>query len=210
MSLALPVSLESDAYALQAIQEYEKGKLVLWSWLSRGYSSMEDVARWYFGGDLSRAEDFMNRSKPGGLAAYAKLDKLPVLKILGEDNPNEEVDTPDNSLLTGEMVHIWYVDMGLDGMYPLPHWCSLPIECTFSLWRSELQSWQKKIQNRAPKPLTPTQQKFYDHWLENCTRKVVLDQQARTHIKNPATCSKERLVKHGILLDTSLQRGFPV
>lgn len=200
-SVALETSLESDAYALQCIRNYEKAKLVLWSWCSRGFSTVEDVARWHFNGNVALATRFMAPSPPGELAKYAQLESWPVLTILGDDHANEDIQVPNTTFLNGEKLHIWFVDCGMDGMVALPHWCSLPIECQIALWRSEHQAWSKKIAARAPKALPPSQQKQYDIWLENCTRKIVLDQQTKSVIKNPASCSKARLTKFGILLD---------
>jgi len=206
--LALPVSLESDAYALQCLRAYENGKIVHWAWSSRGYSTLDDIARWLFHGSTVLAEEFMAPSKKNHLIdQFGKLEKPPALTILGEDDGRDLPSNPSN-LLIGEKVHIWFVDCGIDGMMPLPHWCSLHIECGISVWKNELRSWQQKIRAKAPKPLPPAQKKQFDLWVENSTRRIVLDQQTKMQIKNPAACSKSRLVKHGILLDSRPQTPF--
>ena len=201
LSISLPVSLESDVYALQCIRDYENSKLVMWAWASRGYATMSDYAKWHFDGDISKAEACMGAVEKGEFTKYVKLEELPALHILGEDSSHEPLAKPDSGFLNGERVHVWFVDKGSDGMIPLPTWSSLPIECTIAVWRQEEKAWKDKIQKRHPKPLTAHQQKQYDQWVENCTRRIVLDQQSKSVIKHPASCSKSHLSKFGVLLD---------
>lgn len=199
LSLAFPISLESDVYALQSIRSYCQGKLTLWAWASRGYCTCSDVARWFFQGDEDKAKELLSPCERGAFTEYVKLKTLPALHILGEEN-GQPVKLPEG-FLTGEQLHVWFVDQGAGGMVPLPHWCSMAIECTISLWRNEQKVWNDKIAARFPKALPPAQKKHYDQWLENSTRRLVMDQQSKSQIKHPASCSKSHLMKHGVLLE---------
>eukprot|EP00438_Fugacium_kawagutii_P033902 Skav220991 [mRNA] locus=scaffold1541:250564:259672:- [translate_table: standard] len=188
--IALTSSLESDAYALQCIREYQQGKLVLWAWSSRGYSTLEDIAAWHCGGDVAKAAELLAPMEKGVFTEYIKGKELPSLHILGEE---KAVRIPDDKFLSGEKIHIWFVDRGEDGNIPLPNWFSLPIELAISVWRKEEQDWEAKKTARSPKPLTANQQKLYDSWLENSTRRIVLDQSHKTQIAHPASVSKQPL-----------------
>jgi len=205
--LALPVSLESDAFALQAIREYERGKLILWAWSSRGYSTVNEIAEWLFNGNIKEASELLSPMPPGSLTKYIQGKELPALHILGED---KKIQIPDGQFLSGERVHLWFVDTGKDGMIALPHWFSMPIECCIALWRTEQQNWEEKKMARHPKPLTPSQQKLYDAWVDNSTRRLVLDQAQRCQITHPSSVSRGYLVKHGILLEAgpSMEQHF--
>ena len=186
--IALSVSLESDVYALQCIREYEKGKLVLWAWASRGYSDCEAISKWHFNGEVSLAQQLMAPIQPGAFAKYVQLHKLPALTILGEESPQSALSVPTTSFLAGEKVHMWFIDCGKEGMVALPHWCSMPIECVIALWKSEHEAWSQKIAERFPKPLPPAQKRQHEVWAQNCTRRLVLDQSTKTEIKTlPAT-----------------------
>ena len=202
LQIALPISLESDVYALQCIKEYKQGKLALWAWSSRGYSTVKDIARWHFNGDEEAALALMAPTKTKEFTEYVQLRQLPTLRLLGEHAPRVAVAELPSSFLKGEKVHVWFADRGAEGMIPLPHWCSLPIECALSQWKHEEKSWNQKITERFPKPLAPNQQKQYDTWVENSTRRIVLDQESRAVVKHPGSCPKGHLAKHGVLLET--------
>ena len=90
-------------------------------------------------------------------------------------------------------VHLWFVDTGKDGMIALPHWFSMPIECCIALWWTEQQNWEEKKMARHPKPLTPSQQKLYDAWVDNSTRRLVLDQAQRCQITHPSSAAGDIL-----------------
>lgn len=206
--IALTSSLESDAYALQCIREYQQGKLVLWAWSSRGYSTLEDIAEWHCGGDVDKAAELLAPMEKGVFTEYIKGKELPSLHILGEE---KAVQIPDDQFLSGEKIHIWFVDRGEDGNIPLPNWFSLPIELAISMWRKEEQDWEAKKTARSPKPLTANQQKLYDAWLANSTRRIVLDQSQKSQLAHPSSVSKHYLLNHGILLEPSLEISvFPV
>ena len=200
-TMALSVSLESDAYALQTIRDFQSGKLVMWSWSSRGYVDEETLSEWH-GRDISQLMAFKDK---GALTEFVKINSLPPLKILGEDSSNHDPSlVTDCAHLSGEKLHIWFVDLLSDGMIPLPHWMSLPIECAMAVWKQEHSTWEDRIKKRSPKPLPPSQQKMYECWLEKSLRRLVLDQSTKSQIKNPSSCSKAHLTKHCILLDTQI------
>ena len=202
MQIALPISLESDVYALQCIRDYERGKLTLWAWCSRGYCSLADIANWHCDGNIEEAQKLMAPLETRAFTKYVQdLNPLPALTILGEHEGHEPLAEPYPDLLAGEKVHLWFVDHGVDGMIALPAWTSMHIECALALWRHEEETWKKKVFDRYPKALTASQQAQYDNWLETSTRRVVLDQQAKQVIKNPAKCARAYLVKHGVLLE---------
>lgn len=59
--MSIEASLRSDAWALSKISEYKGGKILIWSWLSRGLVSMEWVAKIHFGNDLEKAKEAMGQ-----------------------------------------------------------------------------------------------------------------------------------------------------
>ncbi len=59
--MSIEASLRSDAWALSKISEYKGGKILIWSWLSRGLISMEWVAKIHFGNSLEQAKEAMGQ-----------------------------------------------------------------------------------------------------------------------------------------------------
>ena len=88
LSLAFPISLESDVYALQCIRSYCQGKLTLWAWASSGYCNCSDVARWYFEGDEAKAKELLSPTEREVFTEYVRLKTLPHCTFLGKKTVN--------------------------------------------------------------------------------------------------------------------------
>ena len=58
--------------------EYSGGKILLWSWVSRGLVDTEFVANLYYDGDVQKANEALSGVK-GKLAQLCALDELPLV-----------------------------------------------------------------------------------------------------------------------------------
>ena len=61
--LTMENSIRADAWALSRLKEYQSGKLILWSWVTRGYVTMEQVAEWYFDSDVDAATTALSSTR---------------------------------------------------------------------------------------------------------------------------------------------------
>lgn len=74
--LSIEDSLRADAWALKKIQEYQGGKILMWSWLSRGLTTIEQQAEWNFQGNVEHAKSAL-QATPGALAELCDLEEVP-------------------------------------------------------------------------------------------------------------------------------------
>ena len=198
----MEASLRADAWALQQIAAYQGGKVLLWSWVSRGLTTMEQVASWYFNDNIEAAKEALS-STPGAMASLCKLDEIPDVDCTAEET---QVVQAESSMLDGELSRIWAIeDPEVTDPVPigLPSWFTTPIDKAVLLWRQEASKWDERIQKRhadGKDSLTPAMQRLYDKWLEDTTRSIVLDKRKEVEVKNLGDQSISKLQKHCVLL----------
>ena len=194
-------SLRADAWALQALKTYQNGKLILWSWISRGLTTLEQAAEWYHNGDLECAKDAMKAVR-GGMADLYHLDKVPSIEPLDEIADDQNAHVP----LEGELHQFWVIqdqDAPNADPIPLPSWFQLPIDNILLTWKKEHEVWEiRKNKRRANGygSLAPKMQKAYDRWLDAPTRILVLDKARRAQVMNAGRKSEKTLKKTCLLL----------
>lgn len=116
----LELSLKSDKFALEVVRRHSGGKLVLHAWLSRGYITMEHVARWFHADDVGKAAAQMASTR-GSLTAT--IEQLMALPIDAVPAPAGFADL--KAAVAGELRHIWVVVLsntaGAKEEVSLPH-----------------------------------------------------------------------------------------
>lgn len=121
----MELGIHADLYALDALANYQNGKLLHQAWLTRGLVTTENLAQWCFGGDLNRLKKHMEGTK----GALQKMMRLIKLEEQSEDT--EEVrklyELAVQKSLEGERTSVWCIQH-TDGTYhPLPPWTQTPI-----------------------------------------------------------------------------------
>lgn len=200
LRLTIESSLRADAWALRKLAQYSNGKVILWSWASRGLIDCEWIADLYHKGDVQAAKDSLACTR-GKLAELCKLDSLPLLDG-AEDPPS---NNPETEMLEGETRCFWAIsDSTAAGSapIPLPLWMRAPIDRAVLVWRGLAAKWQEKIAKREleGKELPPKQRKQYDEFQSSTTRSIVLDKNRKSQVMNIAAKSVRSLKKHCILL----------
>ena len=126
----------ADAWALQKLGEYQNGKIILWSWLSRGLVTMEQVANWRFDGSTDAVEKLLD-STPTELKALCDLDALPDVEDLEQ---KKQVVLAQEAALQGEVASAWAIldkDEPVSDPIVLPPWFTRPIATTLLIWRPD-------------------------------------------------------------------------
>lgn len=199
-------SLRCDAWALRNLKSYQNGKLITWAWISRGFTSLQQLADWNHNGYLEAAEEHMSRTKDGMESLYniVKLDEDRV------DDSNEEGNGEAQPIadipLAGETVTYWAIsdpNVANFNPIPLPKWFQFPIDSICLTWKRENELWQSRIKKRHEQgkdSLAPKSQKLYETWLKTQERVLVLDKKKQAVVKNPGSKAEATLRRTCLLL----------
>ena len=120
-------SLRADAFALQSLKNYQGGKLIQWAWVSRGLTSMEQIAEWHHDGNMEAAKASFEQTR-GAMATLYSLDEIPSVEPTGEE---DIVAAAETTTLKGELHQFWAInDYENPTAEPiaLPSWFQLPID----------------------------------------------------------------------------------
>ncbi|CAK9006562.1 Malate dehydrogenase 2, partial [Durusdinium trenchii] len=182
--LDIETSLHADAWALEQIQKYQGGKLVLQAWIHRGMTSFEDLAEWRFDGNLEAAKQSLENTQ-GAMQALYSLDELPAL----ESADKEAVKQSQQELLEGEFASAWSIQALEDGSHPipLPDWFQPAINRTILIWKKEASVWESRLAKRQQNGknfYTPKQQEEFDDWKKTWCRRIILDKRKKIQILN--------------------------
>ncbi|CAK8990830.1 Malate dehydrogenase 2 [Durusdinium trenchii] len=133
--LDVEASLRADCWALQKLAEYQDGKLITFAWVSRGMTSLEDLASWRFDGDIAAADAFLQRT-PGAMQSLLQLDDIPT-EI--DKSTSIDVELAESTLLQGEKTSQWCIQGSEDSspVIPLPDWFKPAIDRTIMIWQKE-------------------------------------------------------------------------
>lgn len=194
-------SLRADAWALKKLGEYQSGKVILWSWVSRGLLSMEHVAEWYYNNDVSAATAALSGT-PGEMRKLCDIDEIPHVDASKEQKEIE--DAQQNPL--SDIHCAWALQDPADSSkppIPLPNWFRAPIDKAILLWQAEARKWDQKITERqlqGKETLPPKSQQAYEAWAASKTRSLVLDKTKQAVVVNIASKSIASLKKHCVLV----------
>lgn len=197
----MEASLRSDAWSLMKIAGYQNGKVLQWSWISRGLLSIENLADWYYGGDVEAAKAGLEAT-PGRMAELCRIDDIPNVDCSAE---REQVEIAQSKQLEGQTFSFWTIS---DPTHveakpiPLPGWFKAPIDKAILLWQRESYRWEKVISDRLlqGKELAPKQHLAYNEWKSNETRSIVLDKKKQAQVVNLGSKTTSTLKKTCLML----------
>lgn len=199
--MGIETSLEADAFALQKLAGYANGKIILWSWVSRGLVDMQWLADLRHGGDVNQATESLSGVK-GKLAALCHFDELPIL----DGAPETADESPQDTLMNGQIITFWAIsepNSGADPI-PLPLWMRASIDQTILQWKDLAEKWNGRLAKRQlqGKDFLPEKaQKGYNAFFASNVRTIVLDKIKQSLVVNFSTKSINKLKKTCILLN---------
>jgi len=195
-------SLRADAFALQSLKNYQGGKLIQWAWVSRGLTSMEQIAEWHHDGNMEAAKASFEQTR-GAMATLYSLDEIPSVEPTGEE---DIVAAAETTTLKGELHQFWAInDYENPTAEPiaLPSWFQLPIDNVLLTWKRELSVWEERIAKRKANgfgSLAPKMNEAYQQWVSNPTRVLVLDKARKAQVMQPGKKSQAQLKKTCLML----------
>lgn len=177
-------SLRADAWALKQIASFGGGKLLMWSWMSRGYVTTEDMAQWRFNGSQQELLDCMKSCK------YSMKHLYELEDITEEDysDDGKKFEKAKQATLQGETRTVWAIldqDDAEQQAIMLPSWFKSAIDRSIYLWQKESDDWQAKLVKRVQagkREFAPKAQENYQKWLANNSRRIVLDKDRQSQI----------------------------
>ena len=153
----------------------------MWSWVSRGFTSIQQIADWHFDGNYDLASQALSRCRDGMAKLYSLEDQFEDPKDKDEEDEDEVQGAITHEPLDGELVTYWAItnpELVDPKPIPLPQWFQLPIDQTILVWKKEHQIWQRRIQKRRDQgkhSLPPKQNQNYQEWLKTTERTLILD-----------------------------------
>lgn len=202
MRLSVESSLVADSWALKKLGEYKGGKILLWSWLSRGLVTKEQIASWRYDGDISKVDELL-ASTPTELRQLCELDELPTPDQSKEE---AEVTLAQSTTLKGEVVSAWGMkDPEIPDAQPImfPTWFNASIDKTVLLWKQEASVWKKRWDKRINEGhdgFAPKMKQNYEQWAQDTTRQIVLNKVTKTQVTRLADKSARQLKKTCLML----------
>ena len=193
----------ADAWALQKLAQYQDGKILLWSWLSRGLVTIEQVAAWRFNGSEKEVESLLE-STPNEMKALCDLDEMPDLE---DEAQKQQVVLAQEAALAGEVASAWAIkdtDNPLAEPIMLPDWFSQPIDKSILIWKQEAAIWQSRLQKRLDAgfdDLAPKMKKNFQEWEVAKTRQIVLNKITKTQVTKLAGKTARQLKKSCLMLE---------
>ncbi|CAK8991245.1 Malate dehydrogenase 2, partial [Durusdinium trenchii] len=205
--LDVEASLRADCWALQKLAEYQDGKLITFAWVSRGMTSLEDLASWRFDGDIAAADAFLQRT-PGAMQSLLQLDDIPT-EI--DKSTSIDVELAESTLLQGEKTSQWCIQGSEDSspVIPLPDWFKPAIDRTIMIWQKEDRLWQQRWNKRqaaGKTDLAPKQAQDYELWLSTWTRRIILDKHRKGQVLNFEKKNLSQLRSHCLVLEIQLAK----
>lgn len=180
----------------------------MWSWVSRGLVSIEQIATWHFDSDIEAADQALSAT-PGAMAKLCAVDEVPKID---DTNERAEVQNAQNALLDGEQQSVWAIMDAEDSEaepVTLPLWFTQPIQKTILVWKKEAEVWNERISKRMEEGkngLTPKMQSAYDEWNSTNERTIVLDKTRQALVVNLAKKKLSKLRKDCIMLVIHMSR----
>jgi hypothetical protein len=196
-------SFRADAYALLQLKNYQNGKLVLAAWVKRGFTSLEDVAKWFYHGNLEEAKASLERTRDA-MAGILELENLPDLDQEGEKASFEMAEAGP---MAGEIQTLWAIaDLEDESLAPqiLPLWMKVHLDRVIMVWLREKQVWddrfQQRLENFGKDKLGPKMQVAFERWFACNTRTVVFDRHGKTTVSDFRSRAKSWLQKRCFLV----------
>ena len=182
--LSVESSIKADCWALRQLAGYKGGKLIMYAWVSRGLSQLEDVAKWHFEGNIQNAQASLERSR----LSMANILELPYLDEPEQDPEKHAlVQESETTLLDEEFVTQWAIQDDVEGSspIPLPAWFKPSIDRTILVWRKEAAVWEERLAKRqllGRNNYTPKQQEEFDEWKKTGHRRIILDKKRKCQV----------------------------
>lgn len=175
----------------------------MWSWLSRGFTTMSQLATWHFDGDIQAAKKAMERT-PDRMNDLYHLDEIPdPSDEVGDAQESALVAAAESKTLEGESCTFWTISDGVSEPIPLPDWFQLPSDNILLTWKREHEIWERRKAARLIRgkdSLPPKSQRSYDQWKAEETRVLVLDKKRKAVVTNVARKNLQTLKKTCLLL----------
>ena len=121
------------------------------------------------------------------------------------------VDQAQGVILQGESSRAWAIlDASQDSPQPilLPDWFQAPIGRSITLWQKEGDAWQEraiKRRNAGHTGFTPKVEQNYQAWLENPSRRIVLDKNRQAQVMNLQAKNLQELKSSCLLLEIKMR-----
>ena len=167
--LSVENSIRADAWALQKLKNYQSGKVILWSWVSRGYVTMDQVAEWYHDSNVDAANDALS-STPRAMKKLCEIDEIPHVDAK-EDQA--ELKRANSTKFADEKFCTWAIqDLEHPDLPPihLPAWFRNPIDKAVLRWQTESRQWEQQREDRllqGKDTFPPKKQKAFEEWSAN-------------------------------------------
>ena len=126
------------------------------------------------------------------LQEFYSLDHIPELDP--DEKKSSAIKKAETEPLAGETIDIWFVKPGTEWK-PLPRYMNCALRSELSKWLDEKRKWEEVQKSRGDKPLTAKQDREYNLWLNNPTRKVVFSTLSKGPINPSKATLKETLAK---------------
>lgn len=131
-------------------------------------------------------------------SALYELTKLTAVPTISEGVDLHALKTLRTLPMEGERQIMWAVQDGpaASTRQVLPEWISEPIALKLIRWTHESRAWDKKIEQREGRRLTPAMQTRYDEWNEQTSEfRFLFNLQKEchiTHIRDPTEVKRNR------------------
>lgn len=137
--------------------------------------------------------------------ALLRLSQVPATNQLEADS--EYLKMLRTVPLDGEIHRIWAIEgpEGPSARQQLPSWVARPIEKAICSFMERFRKWEETINDRKGKPLTASQQKRYDEWLQDCDCvKLLFNSETQSHVTKLGDASLAKAHKNMFSLTLSL------
>ena len=197
-------SFRADAFALQQLQTYQSGKLVLSAWVKRGFTSLSDVGQWFYNGNEQEAKAALERTR-AAMASILELEDVPDIEC---KEASLAVAKALEAPMAGEKEIFWALTNENaeeeDVPQALPSWMKPHIDRSILVWLREKQVWAnrfcKRLQMEGKEDLGPKMQVAYEQWLSNPTRTLVLDKASHSSVTDFRSRGQSWLKRRCILI----------
>eukprot|EP00435_Cladocopium_sp_Y103_P052463 s1070_g16.t1 len=203
-------SFRADAFALQQLKCYQDGKLVLAAWVKRGFTSIEDVAKWFHDGDVEQAKASLEQTR-GAMASILELDEVPEID---DHQERAALDRAQAGPMAGEMQTWWAIaDLRDESLSPqvLPSWMKVHLDRVVLVWLREKNIWDGRFEKRmevyGKNTLGPKMQSAFEKWNACNTRTIVFDKESRTTVNDFRSRSQNWLRKRCFLVTLTLSEN---
>ena len=110
----------------------------MWSWVSRGFTTIQQLADWHFDGNYEVANQALAKSKDGMAKLYSIEHAFEDPEQKDEQDEDEIHGAIIDEPLSGELITYWAItnpEVVDPTPIPLPRWFQLPIDHAILVWK---------------------------------------------------------------------------